>query len=717
MSIGIIQPGFFSSQTKSFDDFRNTEFKNHLEGLGHYATFEVAETTNLFAQLNELSFDLDLYLGKISERTGLPIEWSESTPIIFNSSTNPNREPESIFAQLDPGKYWLGLRINQSPDQFTYPTEDQQLIDFKFILDGRTFDETTKVSNDPLLKAQWNLFNTGITGDVGKGIESQTQWIAAPNADIAAPEGWKLANDASNIQIAIIDDGVDVKHPDLIGNLWHNPGEIANNTLDDDGNGKADDIHGWNFITNTPNIVANENAKHGTHVAGIAAAQGNNNLGIAGVAWDAQLMTLDISNGKDLRPLDEEDRGFFTHVVPEAIRYAVDNGANIINMSFGERTKLSSDQYWAQSNIPLVEALKHAYDNDVFITIAAGNEGAQYWNRNSWNDIANLDQYFDVPASFSESFGNIASVASTNAQNLKASYSNFGQSISIAAPGGDSSSVIVGYENNDFNKPIYATNPITDILSTFPIGTGSIEDDYGYMAGTSQAAPLVAGMAALIRAQDPQITATETLAILRAGSQRNSRLIPYVNRGYQANLYNSLELAQSWEGPDTLTRIGQESAPVLNLTALTTPQTLTGQLTLSRDAEGDSVIGFYRVLDTDGTVLDALGNIIRPGDANYQSVALNPSNLVNGLTNLEVSNDASSSVNYTLTGSTNGTYLAPYAITGDNVWFAWDEANIDGLDHFKILDSNRFGLEDQAGLNNDADFNDIVMSFTSQQIL
>ena len=123
------------------------------------------------------------------------------------------------------------------------------------------------------------------------------------------------------------------------------------------------------------------------------------------------------------------------------------------------------------------------------------------------------------------------------------------------------------------------------------------------------------------------------------------------------------------------------------------------------------------MLDTDGTVLDALGNGIQPGDANYQSVALNAGNLVDGLTNLEVNNKASSSLNYTLSGSTNGTYLAPYAITGDNIWFAWSEANSDGLEHFKVLDANRFGLEDQAGLNRDADFNDFVMSFASEQIL
>ena len=87
------------------------------------------------------------------------------------------------------------------------------------------------------------------------------------------------------------------------------------------------------------------------------------------------------------------------------------------------------------------------------------------------------------------------------------------------------------------------------------------------------------------------------------------------------------------------------------------------------------------------------------------------------LTNLDVNDNESKNWDYTLSGLTSGPYLAPYAITGDNIWFAWNEANSDGLDHFKVLGANRFGLEDQSGLDSDQDFNDIVMSFASEQIL
>ena len=300
---------------------------------------------------------------------------------------------------------------------------------------------------------------------------------------------------------------------------------------------------------------------------------------------------------------------------------------------------------------------------------------------------------------------------------MRSSYSNYGQSITINAPGGDGASVITGTKDGPQNTPVYEKDAATEILSTVPIGTGEIQSDYSYSPGTSMASPVVAGMAALIRAQDASITATETLAILRAGSDKNPRLTPYVNQGYQADLYDTLRIAQDWRGPDTLTEIGQDDAPVVNLTALTTAQTLTGSLTLERDADNDSLIGFYRVLDADGSVLDPLGNLIKPGDSSYQFVALNPANLVDSLTNFKVKDRSSTSKDYTLTGASYGYYLAPYAITGDNTWFAWEKANSDGLEHFKVLGSNRFGFEDQAGKEADADFNDMVLSFASQEIL
>nr|WP_255477431.1 S8 family serine peptidase [Synechococcus sp. BIOS-U3-1] len=340
--------------------------------------------------------------------------------------------------------------------------------------------------------------------------------------------------------------------------------------------------------------------------------------------------------------------------------------------------------------------------------MAAGNAGNQLHDRNMWEGVGNLDKYSGSPALFSRIFGNIASVGSSNGQNDRAEYSNFGKSISISAPGGDNQSIQIQSEED---TRIYEGRREAEIFSTLP------DASYGYMAGTSMASPVIAGMAALIRAQNESINARDTVAILRAGAVINSQLNSSVNQNYQANLYNSMILAQNWIGPDSLTGIGQEVAPIINLTALTDAQSLTGSLKLERDSSNDPVIGFYRVLDTSGTVLDALGNAVKPGDADYQSVALSPSNLSDGLNTLTLENNSSRSVNYSLDGLVNGFYLAPYAITANNTWFAWSQANSDRQDHFKVLGSNQFGLDDQAGPGRDGNFSDVIMSFFSSEII
>ena len=189
-------------------------------------------------------------------------------PLIFNSSTNGGIQEDILFTQLQPGDYYYWIK-NPLEGILEFPGS----LDYSITLDAKTFDETTRLSNDPYLTDQWYLFNTGIT-DYGEiGIDG-SQWISAPNADIEAPEAWTINTDASEIVIAIIDTGVDTNHPDLITNLWTNSGEIPGNGLDDDNNGFVDDIHGWNFVDNSSNVVANADVNHGTHVAGIAELRG-----------------------------------------------------------------------------------------------------------------------------------------------------------------------------------------------------------------------------------------------------------------------------------------------------------------------------------------------------------------------------------------------------------------------------------------------------------
>jgi subtilisin family serine protease len=656
--------------------------------------FSVLGETNLNIMLSQLSADYDIYIGEINPETNSPyFDVDDDTATVLNSSTNPGDAPENLFARLPSGEYWLKIKPQGWFDKEVLDAE------FEFSLDGKTFDDTTVLSNDLLLDKQWHLFNTGIVNNWKD--EHGGQWLAAPNVDIGAPEAWKLAVNA-DLPIAIIDSGVDVDHPDLINNLWINPGEIPGNGEDDDGNGKKDDIHGWNFVKDSPVMDVE---KHGTHVAGIAGAQGNNQIGVSGVAWDTQLMVLDVFGGENRA----DDKN-----ISNAIYYAVDNGAKVINMSLGGNNKVDP-QFYLENVDAYKKAFQYAYENDVFIAIASGNEGGEWDDRNKWDSVGNFDLYASSPAVFSQLFGNIASVGSSNAQNFKSSYSNYGQSISISAPGGDGGSVMVSEDEFGFKQ--YVSTPETLILSTVPVGTGTVGDgNYGYTAGTSMASPVIAGMAGLIRAQNASISAPETLAILRAGAVQNSRLNSGVNQNYQANLYYSLQLAQNWQGPDSITGIGQEIAPVLNLSSLTTAQRLTGSLNLSGQVAGDSLIGFYQVLDTEGTVIDALGNAVKPGDANYQSVALNSGNLVDGLNGLNLDGNSSLTREYALSGSTSGVYLAPYVVSGADAWFAWNEANADGIDRFMVLGPNQFGFAAMPG-SSGGDFTDVVMSFSSDQIL
>ena len=692
-SVSAVVPGVSQGANVNFYDYINIAEKYRDNFL--YIPFRVEKSSNIFVSLNGLSVDLDLYLGTIDPVTGFPVAWGNGDPIIYNSSTNIGTEPENVFARLVPGEYWFSIVNNSLP-----LTEEQLQNRFNWKIDAKTFDKSTTLSNDPLLFDQWHLFNTGISG--GRSLTANTQWIAAPNVDIKAPEAWTLANDASKVKLAIIDEGIDISHPDLKDNIWTNPGEIPGNGIDDDNNGYTDDVHGWNFFSNTPSVVANADYSHGTHVAGIAGAQGNNGIGVSGVAWDTHLITLDVFGGGTRSATEARQI--------EAIKYAVKNGAKVINMSIGGARKISPGQAMETISQDYKDALQYAYDNDVFISLAAGNRGAEFHNRSQWNNIGNLDIFVELPATYSRLFGNIANVGSSNAQNLRSSFSNYGRSITISAPGGDGSSIVVGFVDG---QPIYATTEQTQILSTMPVGTGMVEQNYGYMNGTSMAAPVIAGMAALIRAQNSLISAPETLAILRAGADKNQRLEPYVDQGYQANLHGSLQIAQQWQGPGSLTQIGQDQAPVLNLSYLTPAQKLTGTVAVSRDADHDSIIGFYLVQDTKGTVFDPLGNPLKPGDIDYVYYALSPRNIVDEISDISVANGSFRKIGYRLTDAA---YLAPYAIVNGNTWFAWKEANADGIEHFKMLGPNIIGLEDVFG-GGDLDYNDVILNFASQQIL
>ena len=243
--------------------------------------------------------------------------------------------------------------------------------------------------NDPGFNNQWGLYNTG---QIVYGL-----WGTA-GADINAINAWDVNTGSSNVIIAVLDTGIDLNHADLRGNLWINRGEIPNDGIDNDGNGYIDDYYGWDFYNND-NDPSDDNG-HGTGVAGVIAAFGNNSRGITGVMWNAQIMALKF--------LDKNGYGTDEDAL-KAILYANKMGAHIINNS------------WNGGNYS--RALKDAMTiSNALIVCAAGNNSMD-------NDI-----FPDYPASYTSS--NIISVAATDMDDYITYFSNYGiSSVDVAAPG------------------------------------------------------------------------------------------------------------------------------------------------------------------------------------------------------------------------------------------------------------------------------------------
>jgi subtilisin family serine protease len=276
---------------------------------------------------------------------------------------------------------------------------------------------------------QWHLNNRG-------------QFGAKADIDIDAPEGWRVRNSAEEVIVAVIDTGIRYTHEDLADNMWHNPGEIPGNGIDDDGNGVVDDYYGLNALARNGDPW--DDNGHGTHIAGIIGAVGNNGKGIAGVAWNVRLMALKF--------LDRNNRGSVADAI-RCINYARVKGAHIINASW------TSEQYTGA----LHTAIDWARKVGIIYVVCAGNT--------AWD----LDQRTLYPAAFK--LDSVLVVAAVNRLGaFDSSYSNYGRlMVHLAAPG-------------------------TSIYSTWHTSDRA----YGYMTGTSMAAPQVSGALALMRAQYPE---------------------------------------------------------------------------------------------------------------------------------------------------------------------------------------------------------------------
>jgi subtilisin family serine protease len=244
--------------------------------------------------------------------------------------------------------------------------------------------------DDPQMHRLWALVNHGQTIH---GLR------ATVDADLDAEQAWDLSTGSSDVIVAVVDSGVDIEHPDLSGNIWTNPDEIVNG-IDDDGNGYIDDVHGWDFTTHTNDPV--DTHGHGTRVAGIIGAVGNNAIGISGVCWKVSIMPL--------RFISAADYGTVANAI-DAIEYADAKGASVINLSWG------GPDY--------SQALKDAIDAaGALVVCAAGNQG---------RDLALSPNY---PASYDSA--NILSVGASNMNDAPAWFTNYSDHwVDVAAPGTD----------------------------------------------------------------------------------------------------------------------------------------------------------------------------------------------------------------------------------------------------------------------------------------
>lgn len=342
---------------------------------------------------------------------------------------------------------WFSVKVDegQNADELLQRYRDSGLVEYAEPIYTYTIASTP---DDPYFASE---------GSWGQLYEDQ--WGLK---SIQAEKAWNISSGSPETIVAVIDTGADYRHPDLRSNIWHNSAEIADNEIDDDHNGYVDDVIGWDFCDNTKN--PRDGNGHGTHISGIIAAVGNNATGISGVCWQAKIMAL-----KALT----DNGGGISKQLAQAIKYAADNGARLINISWG-----------GFGNSAVVkDALDYAYNHNCLIVAAAGNN--------------NSDAGRFFPGNYSQAI----TVTACDANDKRASFTNYGTVVDVTAPG-------------------------VDILSLRAEGTDMYQKEthivgqYYYRAsGTSMATPFVSGVAALIVSQNPLLANSEIEKILYASCE------------------------------------------------------------------------------------------------------------------------------------------------------------------------------------------------------
>ena len=408
----------------------------------------------------------------------------------FDKSTDLKAAAERLKQLGEVTKVQTNGRIKRA-----YNTDSKRIyLSDKALQQKATRAAASGEPDDPGFAYQWHYRNLG-AGNYGFENLNDNQAGAEAGCDVNAVEAWKTCVGDPSIIVAVLDEGVMYTHPDLAPNMWCNPGETSQGAkADGDGNGYDGDLHGYNFVEESGNITwsdANDSG-HGTHVAGTIAAANNNGIGVSGVAGGdgtpnsgVKIMSCQIFSGQNSVTLAGEAR---------AIKYAADNGAVILQCSWGYNSSESSElsgytpgpateKEWAETYPLEKEALDYFINNagspngviDGGIAVfAAGNE------------------YAGNPA-FPGAYSKCVSVASLAADYTPACYTDFGSLVTLSAPGGDLEYYgKIGETEDEYWAETGEQKGA--VLSTL-VKNG--QPAYGYMEGTSMACPHVSGVAAL----------------------------------------------------------------------------------------------------------------------------------------------------------------------------------------------------------------------------
>ncbi|CAN5272654.1 hypothetical protein BH11PLA2_BH11PLA2_12700 [soil metagenome] len=496
----------------------------------------------------------------------------------------PGVTPESVFT----GDQYTGFhRLIGTTDEYVATVPGTGLVTVAaanaLAADARVawsepdfYDEIEKyfLPNDPLLPNQWHLNNTGQNG-------------GTVDADADLDLAWNLnPGGTPNRLISIVDDGIELTHPDL--NVWTNPGEIAGNSLDDDGNGFIDDVNGWNFVGN--NNIANEATsgdRHGTAVSGIAAAKGDNALGVTGASYKAQVMSVRIFNNGAA----PNNSG-----LASAIYYAAGRNGSGVG-TFASVSVMNNSWGGGGLNAAIQTAFSWATvhgrgDLGTVAVVASGNKSGAF------------TFHVSQPANYSLSNTGLIGVGASTNLDQRASYSNFGAGLDLVAPS---------------NGPGYGGT--LNITTTDRIGSEGYDSSSDYTSsfgGTSAATPLVAGIAALVLSQADAkgvtLTAADVRSLLKNGTDLLSPLTIDGGSTYRTSNGSSVEYGAG--RINAFTSVDGVGKPEISVVSSTTEFASGGTVALGNSLVGYSTTQTLRIRNQ-GTSVLTLGAFSMSGNSAF----------------------------------------------------------------------------------------------------